>query len=148
MSLFLCQLCSQKRDMFNLNENNKYFILQFPCDMRIGINGMCGRIRQSGMEPTNGDVYIFVGRRRNTMKLLHYERGGYALYYKRLEQERFYNRIFQKEKEGFRTIRWDEIMLIIEGISPKVPRRFRYEINTENNDNVMNNTPRTTWLSR
>ena len=75
--------------------------------MRIGINSMCGCVRQYGMEPTSGDVYIFVGRRRNTMKLLHYEREGYVLYYKRLERGRFYNRIFLKEKEGFRTIRWD-----------------------------------------
>ena len=66
--------------------------------MRIGINGMCGCVRQYGMEPTSGDVYIFVGRRRTTMKLLHYEKGGYVLYYKRLERGRFYNRIFFERK--------------------------------------------------
>lgn len=138
--------------MYNLNENNRFYILQFPCDMRIGINGMCGCVRQYGMEPTSGDVYIFVGRRRNTMKLLHYERGGYVLYYKRLERGRFYNRIFLKEKEGFRTIRWDELMLIMEGISPKVPRRFRYELNqcegSENNKKSVNKKHKISWLSR
>ena len=48
----------QKKVMYNLNENNRFFILQFPCDMRIGINGMCGCVRQYGMEPTSEDVTI------------------------------------------------------------------------------------------
>ena len=32
---------------------------QHPSDMRIGMNGMCGQVRSLGLEPTNGDVYIF-----------------------------------------------------------------------------------------
>ena len=46
-------------------------------------------VRKVGLEPPNGDVYIFVGKSRTTMKLLHWERGGYVMYYKRLEQGRF-----------------------------------------------------------
>ena len=62
---------------------------QHPSDMRIGVNGMCGQVRAVGLDPTNGDVYIFVGSSRKIMKLLHWERGGFAMYYKRLEQGRF-----------------------------------------------------------
>ena len=72
--------------MFNLNENNRFVMAQHPSDMRIGVNGMCGQVRAVGLDPTNGDVYIFVGSSRKIMKLLHWERGGFAMYYKRLEQ--------------------------------------------------------------
>lgn len=58
-------------------------------DMRMGVNGMCGQVRSVGLDPTDGKVYIFVGKSRQIMKLLHWERGGFAMYYKRLERGRF-----------------------------------------------------------
>ena len=70
---------------------------QHPTDMRMGVNGMCGQVRKVGLEPANGDVYIFVGKSRTTMKLLHWERGGYVMYYKRLEQGRFHPRNHPKQ---------------------------------------------------
>ena len=86
---------------------------QHPSDMRIGVNGMCGKVRSAGLNPTSGDVFIFVGKTRNVMKILHWERGGYVMYYKRLEQGRFHPRIFLRETFGFRSIRWDELVLLI-----------------------------------
>ena len=80
--------------MFNLNEDNRIVMAQHPTDMRMGVNGMCGQVRKVGLEPSNCDVYVFVGKSRTTMKLLHWERGGCVMYYKRLEQGRFYPRIF------------------------------------------------------
>ena len=67
---------------------------QQPSDMRAGVNKLCGEVRSVGMDPTNGDVYVFVGSSRKLMKLLHWERGGYVMYYKRLEQGRFHRKIF------------------------------------------------------
>ena len=63
--------------MFNLNENNQFFISNAPTDMRVGVNAMCGKVRQAGGDPTDGKVYVFVGKTRKVMKLLHWERGGY-----------------------------------------------------------------------
>ena len=94
--------------MFNLNEDNRIVMAQHPTDMRMGVNGMCGQVRKVCLEPANGDVYIFVGKSRTTMKLLHWERGGYVMYYKRLEQGHFHPRIFLRQGIGFRSMRWDE----------------------------------------
>ena len=94
--------------MFNLNEVNRIVMAQHPTDMRMGVNGMCGHVRKMGLEPANSDVYVFVGKSRTTMKLLHWERGGYVMYYKRLEQGRFHPRIFLRQGIGFRSMRWDE----------------------------------------
>lgn len=120
---------------------------QHPSDMRIGVNGMCGKVRSAGMNPTSGDVFIFVGKTRNVMKILHWERGGYVMYYKRLEQGRFHPRIFLRETFGFRSIRWDELVLLIEGISPRVARRRRYETAEPESENKRKSQSKT-WLSR
>lgn len=120
---------------------------QHPSDMRIGVNGMCGKVRSAGLNPTSGDVFIFVGKTRNVMKILHWERGVYVMYYKRLEQGRFHPRIFLRETFGFRSIRWDELVLLIEGISPRVARRRRYETDETESENKRKSQSRT-WLSR
>ncbi len=144
---FLIANFADKNGMFNLNENNRIVMAQHPSDMRIGVNGMCGQVRSVGLDPTNGDVYIFVGKSRKIMKLLHWERGGYAMYYKRLEQGRFHPRIFLRQGIGFRSMRWDELVLLMEGISPKVARRRRYE-REEKTLPDEEKTVRKVWLSR
>lgn len=140
-----------KNAMFNLNENNRIVMSQHPADMRMGVNCLSGQVRQVGLDPTNGDVYIFVGRSRKVMKILHWERGGYVMYYKRLEQGRFHPRIFLRHGIGFRSMRWAELVLLMEGISPKAVRRHRYELPTELEEKIAadsRNIHRNTWLSR
>lgn len=113
--------------MFNLNENNHIVMSQQSTDMRMGVNCLSGQVRSVGLDPSNGYVYIFVGKSRRVMKILHWEYGGYVVYYKRLEEGRFHSRIFKGEGVGFRSMKWAELVLLIEGISPKVARRHRYE---------------------
>lgn len=149
--VFLIANFAIKNAMFNLNENNRIVMSQNPTDMRIGVNGMCGQVRGVGLDPTNGDVYIFVGKSRKIMKLLHWERGGYTMYYKRLEQGRFHPRIFLRQGIGFRSMRWDELVLLMEGISPKVARRRRFELTVagdEKNEGKAQKSLRGSWLCR
>ena len=138
--------------MFNLNENNQFFIFNHPTDMRMGVNTMCGKVRQSGRNPTDGMVYAFVGKTRKVMKLLHWERGGYVMYYKRLEAGRFSPRLFPDgQKAGFRQIRWDELVLLMEGISPKTRRRKRFQVAVNSggdSDKKQENKAANIWLSR
>ena len=113
--------------MFNLNENNRILMAQHPTDMRKGVNTLCGQVRMLGLDPTDGKVYIFVGSSRKLMKILHWEHGGYVVYYKRLERGRFHPRVFLRQGVGFRSMPWSELVLLMEGISPLVARRRRYE---------------------
>ena len=141
--------------MFSLNEDNRIVMAQHPSDMRLGVNRMSGLVRSFGLDPTNGDVYIFVGRTRKVMKILHWEHGGYVMYYKRLEQGRFHPRIFLRQGIGFRSMKWSELVLLMEGISPKAARRHRYEPRAEvrgsidkKSDEKDKNSCRKIWLSR
>ena len=134
-----------------MNENNRIVMARYPCDMRMGVNAMCGRVRMVGLNPADGDVYVFVGRSRKVMKILHWECGGYTMYYKRLERGRFHPRIFLRQGVGFRSMRWDELVLLMEGISPKVARRRRYQMDengVEKSVGEAQNNGDNIWLTR
>lgn len=118
---------SAKKSMFNLNENNRFVMSRNPMDLRKGADSLCGAVRSCKLDPMNGDVYVFSNRSRTVLKLLHWERGGYTLYYKRLSVGRFHPKIFLREGTGFRSMRWDELVLLMEGISPQAARRKRYQ---------------------
>ena len=148
---FLIANFAVKNDMFNLNENNRIVMSQHPTDMRMGINCLSGQVRQVGLEPANGDVYIFVGKSRKVMKILHWEFGGYVMYQKRLETGRFHPRIFLRQGVGFRSMRWSELVLLMEGVSPKVARRRRYELPADEREKVEGpgrNNCQKSWLCR
>lgn len=141
--------------MFSLNENNRIVMSQTPTDMRMGVDCLSGQVRRMGLNPTNGNAYVFVGRSRKVMKILVWEYGGYVVYYKRLEQGRFHPRIFLRQGVGFRSMRWAELVLLMEGISPKAARRHRYipqgedeEKRNEKSGSVVKNTAQNIWLFR
>jgi len=64
-----------------------------------------------GRQATNGEVFVFLNRSRTHMKLLHWEQGGFVLYYKRLERGTF---MPPKVKNG--ELSWSDLVLMVEGI--------------------------------
>lgn len=111
--------------MFSLGERHKYYLYNDWVDMRKGFNGLSGLVRNDlDLDPLTGDVYIFINRSRNRMKLLVWEQGGYVLYYKRLEQGRF--RITNTPKSGLSLeYTWEELMLLVGGIERTSLRRHK-----------------------
>jgi hypothetical protein len=112
--------------MFSLTETNRYYICTRGTDLRKGFNTLAGVVNcNSKHRAPNGLVYIFINRSRTTMKLLHWERGGFVIYHKRLEEGRISSAVF-KHEAVFRLLRWDELVLLVEGINPNIKRRKRY----------------------
>lgn len=59
-------------------------------DFRKAVNGLCEIIEQDlSMNPYNESLYIFCNRRRDCLKILHWDQTGFVLWYKRLEKEKF-----------------------------------------------------------
>jgi transposase len=58
--------------------------------MRKSFGSLC-QLVECGMRrnPLSGEVFLFINRPRNRMKLLRWEYGGFILYYKRLESGAF-----------------------------------------------------------
>ena len=72
--------------MFSLDGGLRYWLYSEPTDMRKSFHTLSGVVRNKiGGDPMNGDVYIFVNKRRNRIKLLHYETGGMVIYAKMLD---------------------------------------------------------------
>ena len=68
--------------MFSLRERHRYYLYQSPTDMRKGFDGLGGLVSNAlQMDPLSGDVYMFINGKRNRMKLLAWEGGGFVLYY-------------------------------------------------------------------
>lgn len=113
--------------MFSLTSSMRYYLYRTPTDMRKSFDSLCGIISsQLGDNPMSGDVYIFINRRRNKIKLLHWEQGGLVLYYKRLER----GTIELPDKgnsQRHQSIQWATLMMMIEGIGlSNIQHRKRY----------------------
>jgi transposase len=95
--------------------------------MRKGFNGLCGLVRNEfNQNPLSGDVFIFINRPRNRIKLLHWQGDGFAIYYKRLEKGT-YELPEAKGDTVSIEIGMQQLMLILEGISLlSVRKRKRY----------------------
>lgn len=93
--------------------------------MRKSFNGLSGLVRnQLGRDPTNGEVFVFLNRKRTHIKLLHWEHGGFVLYYKRLEKGTFTPPVLDPGKT---VVRWPQLVLMIEGIQVQSSRqKVRY----------------------
>ena len=62
-----------------------------PVDMRRGINGLAELVAAAGMGelPSGQNLFVFTGKRRDSIKVLYFDRSGFCLWQKRLEQDRF-----------------------------------------------------------
>jgi transposase len=72
--------------MLSLPASVRVFIASEPVDMRRGHDGLFAIVKSWGLDPFSGDLYGFVGKRRNRAKILVWHRGGFVLVYKRLEK--------------------------------------------------------------
>jgi transposase len=102
--------------MLNLNSASSYFWYNGVADMRKGFDALCGIVQQHmHVNVLQGGVYIFVNRKRNQIKLLHFEGDGLAIYYKRLEIGR-YELPFIEPGSNCATIDMLQLQLILHGI--------------------------------
>lgn len=113
--------------MFSLSSSHSYLLYSQPCDMRKSFDALSGLVRNElQRDPTCGEVYVFVNRSRNCIKLLHWESGGFVLYYKRLEKGTFTSPKLQSESG---VLKWPELVLMIEGIQVKSSiQKVRYQL--------------------
>jgi len=59
-------------------------------DFRKSIDGLSSLVEQTlGLDPFKAELFVFTNRRRDKLKILYWDRSGFALWYKRLEQARF-----------------------------------------------------------
>ena len=100
--------------MFSLSSSQQYYFYPKACDMRKGFDGLSGLVtNELGKSPTSGEVFVFVNKHKNLIKLLHWESGGLVIYHKRLEKGTF---AIPKIGSDTASISWPSLVLLIEGI--------------------------------
>lgn len=103
--------------MFNLGSNHRYFLYSNPTDMRKSFDDFAGLVRKElGRNPQNGEVFLFINKRRDRIKLLHWFGSGFTLYYKRLEGGTF-ELTGQDLQARAITVSYAQLVMIIDGIS-------------------------------
>lgn len=111
--------------MIALTSQHRYYLYRRAVDMRKSFDGLSGVVRNElGRDPMDGEVYVFLNRQRSLVKLLVWDRSGWAIWSKRLERGSY--ELPRSEASGM-SLSWPELVLILEGISlGSVRQRRRY----------------------
>lgn len=113
--------------MFALSPSHTFHLYSHPTDMRKSFDGLCGLVGNDlDQDPSNGTVYIFINKVRNKVKLLHWQSGGFVLYYKRLETGTFEQPAYD-ETVGSLRLSYTQLVMLIDGVSiTNITRRKRH----------------------
>jgi transposase len=110
--------------MLSLPPSVKVYLAVDPVDMRKGVDALANVVRYVvRQEPMSGHLFVFRGRRGHMIRVLFWDRNGWALYTKRLERGVFHLPV--TVAEGTQRVEVDaaELMLMLEGIDLRGAKR-------------------------
>ena len=94
-----------------------------PTDMRKSYNGLSALVKHKLQDnPLSGELFVFVNRRRNQMKILYFDRSGYCIWSKKLEQGQF---VVRDNSRGKMQLNWTQLKLLLDGIEIKKSRQYK-----------------------
>jgi transposase len=107
--------------MFSLPASVKIYLCLEPCDMRRSFDGLSAMAEQViGVNPLGGHLLVFTNKRADRVKILYWDRDGWALWYKRLEAGTYR---FPASDGGRKEIAAWELQVVLEGIDLERGRR-------------------------
>jgi transposase len=116
--------------MIHLPASVRVYLCLSPCDMRRSFDGLHGLVTGAmQLDAFGGHLFVFANRRRDRVKILYWDRDGFAVWAKRLE-EGTYAMPFDEESEQRREITAQELGALLSGIDlSHARRRKRYRRN-------------------
>lgn len=114
--------------IINLTDRIRYHLYRKETDMRKGFDSLSGIVcNELGKQARDGDAFIFINRPRSHVKLLLWEKGGFTIFYRRLEKGTFEVPAFDLDARSME-ITTDQLNFILRGISLKsIKYRKRYQ---------------------
>lgn len=110
--------------MLTLPPSVQLYVATQPVDVRRSFNGLSLYVQSVlRMSPMCGHLFIFFNRRKDQVRILYWDRTGYALWAKRLERGRFALEPKLLSPGGPASIEAAELALILEGITLAGARR-------------------------
>jgi transposase len=112
--------------MLTLPPSTRIYVAVGRTDMRKQFDGLIALARDVlKQDPFSGHLFAFCNRRRDRLKLLFFDRSGFWLLAKRLEQGTF---AWPGERDDAKSITWTaaDLGLLLSGVDPSKVRRRRW----------------------
>jgi len=115
--------------MMHLPASVRVYLCATACDMRKSFDGLHAMVTQAmELDAFGGHPFVFANRRRDRIKILYWDRDGFAVWAKRLE-EGTYAMPFGETAEKRREITAAELGALLSGIDlSQAKRRKRYRL--------------------
>jgi transposase len=113
--------------MIHVSDQSRYLLFCGETDMRKSFHGLSALVKyHMKCDVQNGDVYVFISRRRSSIKLLRFEGDGFAIFYKHLEKGTF--EMPKQEGQADRMLISDnDLLFMLKGVALKrIKYRSRY----------------------
>ena len=114
--------------MFTLSSSHRFHLYSQPTDMRKSFDGLSGLVTNTlDCNPCHGDVFIFINKRRDKIKLLHWQGISFTLYYKRLEKGTFEIPLYDDAVKSI-GLSYTQMVMIVDGLTiSNIHRRKQYQ---------------------
>ena len=114
--------------MIHLPASVRVYLCLAPCDMRRSFDGLHALVREHlELDAFAGHLFVFASRRRDRIKILYWDRDGFALWSKRLEEGTYAVPFGDGDAERRREITAQELAALLSGIDlERARRRKRY----------------------
>ncbi|MBT3272130.1 MAG: IS66 family insertion sequence element accessory protein TnpB [Spirochaetales bacterium] len=84
-------------------------------DMRKQINGLSVIVQEElKLDPFSGALFLFCNKRRHLLKILYWDKTGFALWLKRLEKDRFF---WPMDRTEVQEIDFEQLRQLLSGIN-------------------------------
>ena len=101
--------------MLNFNEIPEIYLACGFTDLRKSIDGYASIIQDTlGINPMKNAMFIFCNKQKDKIKILYWDKDGFWLLYKRLEESKFK---WPKKKEDLKMINKKQLEWLLEGLS-------------------------------
>lgn len=108
--------------MLSLSARQKIFLCREPVDFRKAHDGLVAIVRDElGADVFCGDLFVFLNKRRDRVKLLVWDQNGLWLHYKRLERGTF--RWVVAEEANKVALSRADLSMLLEGIDLEAGKR-------------------------
>lgn len=113
--------------MIHLPASVRVYLCLSPCDMRRSFDGLHALVRDHlQLDPFAGHLYLFANKRKDRIKILYWERDGFAIWAKRLESGSYVIPSGEPGSHRFE-ISTEELGALLSGIDLSIAaRRKRY----------------------
>lgn len=110
--------------MLSLPPSVRIFVATQPVDGRKGVDSLMVLVRDVlGHDPLGGHLFVFFSKRCDRVRIVYWDRNGFAMWTKRLERGRFQPEFSADGKLSANAIESAELGLIIEGLDLRGARR-------------------------